>query len=81
MRSLRKADWDYINNIISQGLQKINVNPFWHFIKSRKQNKIGVVPLKKNGSLVCDTNGEAEILLEQFHRPAEFLLAHQVSGL
>ena len=63
---MRKAEWEYINNTITQGLQTNNSKPFWKYIKSRKQDNIGVAPLKKNGSLVCDSKEKAEILLDQF---------------
>ena len=65
-RSMRKAEWEYINNTITQGLQTNNSKPFWKYIKSRKQDNIGVAPLKKNGSLVCDSKEKATILLDQF---------------
>ena len=63
---MRKAEWEYIYNTITQGLQTNNSKPFWKYIKSRKQDNIGVAPLKKNGSLVCDSKEKAEILLDQF---------------
>ena len=63
---MRKAVWEYINNTITQGLQTNNSKPFWKYIKSRKQDNIGVAPLKKNGSLVCDSKEKTEILLDQF---------------
>ena len=65
-RSMRKAEWEYINNTITQRLQTNNSKPFWKYIKSRKQDNIGVAPLEKNGSLVCDSKEKAEILLDQF---------------
>ena len=44
---MRKAEWEYINNTITQGLQTNNSKPFWKYIKSRKQDNIGVASLKK----------------------------------
>ena len=41
---MRKAEWEYINNTITQGLQTNNSKPFWKYIKSRKQDNIGVAP-------------------------------------
>ena len=63
---MRKAEWEYTNNTITQGLQTNNSKSFWKYIKIRKQDNIGVAPLKKNGSLVCDSKEKAEILLDQF---------------
>ena len=65
-RSMHKAEWEYINNTITQGVQTNNSKPFWKYIESIKQDNIGVTPLKKNGSLVCDSKEKAEILLDQF---------------
>ena len=63
---MRKAEWEYINTTVTQGLQTNNSKPFWKYIKSRKQDNIGEAPLKKNGSLVCDSKEKAEILLDQW---------------
>jgi hypothetical protein len=49
-----------------EGLENNNLKPFWKYIKSRKQDNIGVVPLKTKGQLVNDSNGKAEILIRQF---------------
>ena len=48
------------------GLETNNPKPFWKYIKSRKQDDIGVAPLKTNGQLVNDNKGKAEILIRQF---------------
>jgi hypothetical protein len=39
---------------------------FWKYIKSRKNDNIGVSPLKSNGKLVSNSKGKAEILIQQF---------------
>ena len=49
-----------------EGLENNNPKPFWKYIKSRKQDNIGVAPLKTNGQLVNDSKGKAEILMRQF---------------
>jgi hypothetical protein len=58
-----------------EGLQNNNSKPFWKYkknvhvrgtFKSRKQDNIGVSPLKSNGQLVNDSNGKADILIKQF---------------
>jgi hypothetical protein len=54
------------------GLQNNNSKPFCKFKKnvhvrqSRKQDNIGVSPLKSNGQLVNDSKGKADILINQF---------------
>ena len=44
---MHKAEREYINNTKTQGLQTNNSKPFRKYIKSRKQDNIGVAPLKK----------------------------------
>jgi hypothetical protein len=50
-RQFRKAEWDHINNIISEGFENKNSKPFWNYMKSKKQDNIGVAPLKRFGGL------------------------------
>jgi hypothetical protein len=40
-----------------------NSKPFWKYVKSRKQDNIGVVLLTENGHLINDSKSQAEILL------------------
>jgi len=47
-----------------------NSKPFWIYLKSRKQYNIGI---KKNGSLVCDSQ-KAEILLDQFQECSQEIM-------
>jgi hypothetical protein len=49
-----------------EGLQNNNSKPFWKYVKSRKQDNIGVSSLKSNGQLVNDSKGKADILITQF---------------
>ena len=51
-RQIRKAEWDYINTSILEGMEKNNSKPFWKYVKSRKQDNIGVAPLKEKGQLI-----------------------------
>ena len=39
---MHKAEWEYINNTITQGRQTNNSKPFWKYIKSKKQDNTGV---------------------------------------
>ena len=65
-RVLRRAEWNFINGKIQEGLKNNNSKPFWNFVKSRKQDNIGVSNLMQCGKLVSDSPGNAKLLLEQF---------------
>jgi hypothetical protein len=62
---MRKAEWDYINSTINEGLQSNNSKPFWKYIKSKKQDNIGVSPLKQGVQLVTNSKEKAEILINK----------------
>ena len=65
-RQIRKAEWNYINSAILEGVEKNNTKPFWEYIKSRKQDSIGVAPLKERGYLINNSKEKAQILIKQF---------------
>ena len=65
-RQLRQTEWQHINEVIDQGLQENNTKPFWNYVKSKKEDNIGIAPLKDKGNLVSDCKGRAEILVDQF---------------
>ena len=73
-RKLRKAYWDYVEQILdfenaesSSPVPTHNTSKkFWSFIKSQRQENIGVAPLRENGILFSDTSQKAEILNKQF---------------
>ena len=65
-KQTRKAEWDYINSTINEGLQSNNSKAFWKYIKSKKQDNIGVSPLKQGVQLVTNSKEKAEILIRQF---------------
>jgi hypothetical protein len=65
-RAMRKAEQQYINNTIEQGLKENNSKPFWRYVKSRRQDNTGVAPLKDGPSLVSDSLEKSKILLRQF---------------
>ena len=46
--------------------KRAETQPFWKYIKSRKNDNIGVSPLKSNGKLISDSKAKAEILIQQF---------------
>ena len=65
-RNLRKADLDHVNNVIQEGLNQNNTKPFWSYTKSKRQDNIGIAPLKIKGNLLTDAKSKANILLKQF---------------
>ena len=65
-KALRSARWNYINKILLIGLNENNTKPFWKYIKSTKQENIGVAPLQKDGETKTDSIDKAEILNDQF---------------
>ncbi|KAL3859285.1 hypothetical protein ACJMK2_009511, partial [Sinanodonta woodiana] len=46
-RSLRRAEWEYVNTNIIDGLTNSNTKPFWKYVKSKRQDSNGIAPLKK----------------------------------
>ena len=65
-RHLRKAEWDYVNTNIIDGLNNNNTKPFWKYVKSKRYESGGIAPLKKGTNLISDSKGKAELLLNQF---------------
>jgi hypothetical protein len=63
---MRRAEWNFINGKISEGLASNKTKPFWSFVKSRRQDNAGVSPLKDRGHLVSDSQSKARLLLQQF---------------
>ena len=67
-KALDQARWDYVNNILIDGLENNNSKPFWRFVKSRRQDSVGVDALKDEGILHTDSKEKAHILNHQFQR-------------
>ena len=65
-RELCRAEWQFINGKILQGLEQKDKKPFWRYIKARKQDNTGVAPLKDKGQLHADSQTKANILLSHF---------------
>ena len=63
---MRAAEWKHINTTIEKGLEENNTKPFWKYVKSRRQDNIGVAPLKEGPELHSDSTSKARILLKQF---------------
>jgi len=66
LKALNKAHWTYVNGILLEGLEDNETKPFWSYIEVRKQDSIGVAPVKKNDVLMNNSKDKAEILSDQF---------------
>ncbi len=67
LKALRRARWNYINNMLIEGMNNDNNKPFWRFVKSQNKENTGVAPLQtKHGGTTNDSQAKAEILNEQF---------------
>ena len=51
-KEFRDAENNYINSTINKGLEENNSKPFWRYIKSKKNDNVGVAPLKEKGKLI-----------------------------
>ena len=65
-KDIKHARVDYVNNHVIDGLHQGNTKPFFKYIKSLKNDNIGLAPLKSGASLVTDLLQKAEIMLEEF---------------
>ena len=66
-KEFKQAETDYINKTIQDGLDNNNSKPFWRYIKSKRQDNIGVAPMKRKGNLYSESKDKAQILVEQFY--------------
>ena len=55
-----------IDNILQLSLDSKDPKPFWRFIKSQRQDSVGVSALKHEGRLYSDSKTKAELLNSQF---------------
>ena len=65
-KQLNKTYYDYINNLIETPSSDQPKN-FWRFVKSKRQDNIGVSTLEEDNSNVSDNYGKANVLNEYFH--------------
>ena len=65
-KAFKKVEINHINDVIQKGLTENNPKPFWRYVKSRRQDSVGVSPLKKMGQLVNDSKEKAQLLVKQF---------------
>ena len=64
---LRKAQDEYIRSTLDCNLKE-KPKTFWSYIKSKKQDQVGVPPLNVNGSVKTDSASKAEILSTHFRQ-------------
>ena len=62
----KKAEVDYVNNTIQEGFDNNNSKPFWRYVKAKRQDNVGVAPLKEKETLHSESKNKAQILVEQF---------------
>ena len=65
LKEIRKARWNYINNKLQIALEQGDSGPFWRYIRSQKQDNVGISPLNDGGKLHTDSIKKAEILSNQ----------------
>ena len=61
-KQLKQAHLSYTNTILSESLESNDYKNFWKYIKTQKQEHIGVQPLKEKGVLHNDATTKANIL-------------------
>jgi len=65
-KDIRQSHRRYMTNIISTSYKE-RPKQFWSYIKSRKQEAVGIAPLKnRDGFIHSDSKAKAEILNDQF---------------
>ncbi|XP_021351587.1 uncharacterized protein LOC110449208 [Mizuhopecten yessoensis] len=65
-KALRTAEWSHLERTLQAGIEQKNNKPFWRYIKARKQDNIGIAPLKEGNKLLTDSTDKAEALNRQF---------------
>ena len=65
-KSLNTAQWDYINNILSDSLNNNDSKPFKIYIKAKKQDNVRILPIRCDGVLSNDKIDKAKSLNDQF---------------
>ena len=66
LKAIRRARWSYINDILQLSLDDNNPKPFWRYVRSQRQDNVGVSALKAGGRLFSDGLTKAELLSKQF---------------
>ena len=66
LKAVGRSRWSYINDILQFGLDNNDSKPFWCYVRSQRQDSLGVSALKEGGTLYSDVKTKAEILSRQF---------------
>ncbi len=64
--ALRRAHWQYVHDILADGLAENNTRPFWRYVKSQRQDSVGIAPLKEGNSMHVSAKDKSEALSRQF---------------
>ena len=57
----------YLSNLIDSNDNNENLKCFWHYVKSKRQDNVGIGALKnQTNDMVTDSTEKAEILNKQF---------------
>ncbi|XP_048575386.1 uncharacterized protein LOC5499458 [Nematostella vectensis] len=64
---MKKAQDEYIADTLNSDLKE-KPKKFWSYIKSKRQDQVGVPPLKEHGIVKTDSMSKAEILSNQFQQ-------------
>ena len=65
-RNVRKAEWNHVNNVINDNLEQNNTIPLFSYCKSKRQDNIGIAPLKSKGNFLTVAKSKANVLIKQF---------------
>ena len=63
---LKKSHWQYINDILCSSLEEGNTKPFYNYVRSKREDQVGVSPLKEDGVLHTSPTKLCEITARQF---------------
>ena len=64
--NLKRAETNFLQTILTTGLESGDPKPFWKYVRSQKQEHFGITALRSNGSLYTDSSSKSEILNKQF---------------
>ena len=64
--NLNRAETNFLQTILTTGLESGDTKPFWKYVRSQKQEHFGITALRSNGSLYTDSSSKSEILNKQF---------------
>jgi len=53
-KEMNKAHWQYVNGVLTRGLEDGDQKPFWRYIRSQRPDNQGVSPLKSGSQLCSD---------------------------